>query len=448
MTVSCQIPTSAGYAPQLQLSGLHNFRSFHITFTDPAIFGRSVKVRNLPSSSLVSRFKAALQDAQWLTEERVAAFTRVLLCLLVGCIAIGPWAAPTMKVGHDFGAFWTSARLALEGRAEDAYGEPERAALVALFGPGNYAPFFYPPTALLLWIPFAIAPFATAVALWVVGTGAAYAAAVRAVFKGRSIVAAVAFPAVTVCALFGQNSLFSSAILAGAAVTLDRYPIVAGVLIGVLAYKPQLAILAPLVLMSAGRWTAFAAASVTTLLLVGGATAAFGIGAWKGFISVLPEASAWNVGSAPGLDKFASPFAAIQLIGGSTNLAWFVQILTAVAALIALVVVSWRRPGGAAEMALMVATTCLCVPFFANYDMVILAIPGAWLISEAVTSGWLPFERVTLVALYVTPFAMIPAGSNGVPLAPAAVVGLVILLVRRIKYSSREAAEREASAMS
>ena len=99
-------------------------------------------------------------------------------------------------------------------------------------------------------------------------------------------------------------------------------------------------------------------------------------------------------------------------------------------------------------MALMVATTCLCVPFFANYDMVILAIPGAWLISEAVTSGWLPFERVTLAALYVTPFAMIPAGSNGVPLAPAAVVGLVILLVRRIKYSSREAAEREASAMS
>jgi hypothetical protein len=383
-----------------------------------------------------ARYIAALRDAHWLTPDRAIAFTRVLLVVLIGFVAIIPWAAPTMNVGHDFAAFWTSARFALDGRAGDAYGEPERAALAALFGPGQYPSFFYPPPALFLWLPFALVPFAMAAALWVTATGAAYATAIRAILKGRSIIAAIAFPAVVVCALFGQNSLFSAALLGGSAVTLDRYPVVAGVLIGVLVYKPQLAFLAPLVLITARRWRAFAAASATTVLLIAGSTVVFGIDSWIGFISALPDAGAWNAGGAPGFDKFASPFAAIRLLGGSTNLAWLVQFVIAAAAITALVFTSWRRPGGAAEIALLVATTGLCVPFFGNYDMVILAVPGAWLISEAVANGWLPYERAVLAALYVTPFIMIPASSNGVPLAPIAEVALTILVIRRMRRAA------------
>jgi alpha-1,2-mannosyltransferase len=396
-----------------------------------------VNVRNLTSKVLISRYIAALRDAHWLTQDRAIAFTRVLLVLLIGFVAIIPWAAPTMNVGHDFAAFWTSARFALDGRAGDAYGEPERAALAALFGLEQYPPFFYPPPALFLWLPFAPVPFAMAVALWVTATGAAYATAIRAILKGGSIIPAIAFPAVVVCALFGQNSLFSAALLGGSAVTLDRYPVVAGVLIGVLVYKPQLAFLAPLVLISARRWRAFAAASATTLLLIAGATVVFGIDSWTGFISALPAARAWNVGGAPGFDKFASPYAAIRLLGGSTNLAWLVQFVTAAAAITALVFTSWRRPGGAAEIALLVATTGLCVPFFGNYDMVIFAVPGAWLISEAVANGWLPYERAVLAALYVTPFIVIPASSHGVPLAPVAEVALTVLVIRRMRYLPR-----------
>lgn len=381
----------------------------------------------------MSRAHAALRDADWLTQDRASAFARVLLALLIGSVAISPWAAPTLNIGHDFAAFWTSAKLALDGRAGDAYGEPERAALVALLGPGNYAPFFYPPTALLFWLPFALMPFGTAAVLWLTATGAAYATAIRAILKGGSIVPAIAFPAVLVCALFGQNSLFSAALLGGSAATLDRYPVIAGVLLGVLTYKPQLALLAPLFLISARRWQALAAASATSLLMIVGATAVFGIESWRGFIGVLPEASAWNVGGAPGFDKFASPYAAIRLLGGSSDLAWFIQLVIAFTAITALIVVSWKRPGGAAEISLLTAATGLVVPFFVNYDMVIFAIPGAWLTSQAVAHGWLPYERAALAALYLTPFAMIAASSNGVPLAPIAVIALTILIIRRIR---------------
>ncbi|MBN8992056.1 MAG: DUF2029 domain-containing protein [Rhizobiales bacterium] len=386
-----------------------------------------------PSSQIL----AALRESQWLTHDRVTAVTRVLLVLSVGSVAIIPWAAPTINVGLDFGAFWTSARFALNGHAAQAYGEPERIALAALFGPGNYAPFFYPPPALLFLLPFALLPFATAVGIWVTATGTAYAIAIRAILKGGSIIPAIAFPAVAVCALFGQNSLFSAALLGGSAVTLDRYPVVAGVFIGALVYKPQLAVLAPLVLLSARRWRAFASASVTSLLLIAGSAVVFGIEPWREFIRVVPEAGAWNVGGAPGFDKFASLFAAIRVLGGSTGLAWSVQYMVAAMAITALVLIAWKRPGGRAEIALLVATTGLCLPFFGSYDMVLFAVPGAWLISEAVENGWLPYERIMLAALYITPFLMIPASANDVPLAPIAILALTILVIRRIRHLPR-----------
>lgn len=396
-----------------------------------------MNIRRLISKAFIFRHTAALRDAHWLTEDRVTAFTRVLLVVLVASVAIIPWAAPTMNVGRDFAAFWTSAGLALEGRAADAYGDSGRAALETLFGPGQYPPFFYPPPALFLWLPFALLPFAAAAALWIASTGIAYAAAIRAILKSGSIVPIIAFPAVVVCALFGQNSLLSAALLGGSAVTLDRYPVIAGVFIGALVYKPQLAILAPLALILAGRWRAFASAAVTTCVLIVGAAVFFGINSWTEFILALPSAGAWNAGGLPGFDKFASPYAAVRLLGGSTGLAWLVQSVTAAAAITALVLISWRRPGGAAEMAILVAATGLCVPFFGNYDMVIFAVPGAWLIAEAVAHGWLPYERTTLAALYVTPLVLIPAGTLGVPLAPVAAVALAILVICRIRHTPR-----------
>lgn len=380
---------------------------------------------------------AVLREANWLTHDRVIAFTRVFLVLMIGCIASIPWTIPTMAVGHDFAAFWTAARLALEGRAADAYGDAGRAAVAALLGQKTFAPFFYPPTALLFCLPFALLPFATAAALWIAATGAAYVAAVRAVLKGGSIVAALAFPAAWVCALFGQNSLFSAALLGGAAVMLDRAPIAAGALLGCLTYKPQVALLVPLVLLVTRRWRALAAAVTTTLLLMLAATALFGIDPWIGFIRVLPEASAWNIGGAPGFDKFASPYAAVRLLGGSGDLAWIAQLIAAAGAVVLLAATLRTRPGGAAEIALMVAATGLCVPFFGNYEMVILAIPGAWLISQAIAQGWLPYERIALAALYLTPFAMVPASSHDVPLGPIAIAALIALLVRRIRFHRR-----------
>jgi hypothetical protein len=72
----------------------------------------------------------------------------------------------------------------------------------------------------------------------------------------------MAAPAVMINLVSGQNGAFSAAILAGGLMLLDRRPVLAGLLLGLLCYKPQLAVLVQVALVASGRWrTAFAAGS-------------------------------------------------------------------------------------------------------------------------------------------------------------------------------------------
>jgi hypothetical protein len=373
-----------------------------------------------------------LRDARWLTADRVEAVARVLLVVECGLVASIPWSLPAMQVGRDFAAFWTAGRLALQGRAADAYGAPAQAALAALFGPGGYPPFFYPPTALLIFWPFALLGFAGAVALWVAISGAAYAVAVRALLANRSWLPALAFPAVPITVLYGQNSLFSAALFAAAALTLRARPVLAGMAIGCLAFKPQLAALAPFALAAGGRWRAFVAAAATVAVLVAASALAFGVESWAAFVAALPQANDWNAGGRPGFDRFASVYAAARMLGAPGGVALGVQAIAGLGALSLLVALARRRPGGAAEMAALVAMSAFSVPFLGLYELVIFVVPAAWLVAEAARAGWLPYERVLLAVLFASPLAILPFAVHGVPLAPAALAVLAALVARRI----------------
>ena len=80
----------------------------------------------------------------------------------------------------------------------------------------------------------------------------------------RLVVAAC--PCVFVCATFGQNSLLTAALAAFAVGWVERKPVLAGICIGLLAAKPQMALLFPLVLIAARAWRVIAVAAVTAVL--------------------------------------------------------------------------------------------------------------------------------------------------------------------------------------
>ena len=82
------------------------------------------------------------------------------------------------------------------------------------------------------------------------------------------------------------------ALFAGGLANLNTRPLVAGLLFGLLAYKPQFGVMIPLALAAGHYWRSFAAAAVTVLFLALAVTfcsaQAYGRPSWQALISPAP----------------------------------------------------------------------------------------------------------------------------------------------------------------
>jgi alpha-1,2-mannosyltransferase len=157
-----------------------------------------------------------------------------------------------------------------------------------------------------------------------------------------------------------------------------------------------------------------------------------GADAGRGFLQESPLARATLEQGLLGFGKMQSVFAAVRLLQGGIGLAYAVQILAALSAYALLGWICARRPGAPAEGALMVAATLICTPFLLDYDLVCLAVPIAWVTAEAQRTGWQPWEKIVLLTAYALPLFSRPVAMlAGVPIAPAVMVALLLIVARR-----------------
>lgn len=194
----------------------------------------------------------------------------------------------TLALGRDFLNFWMYGRAAVTADPGRFY-DPAlyNAALQAVGGadiPGQN--WSYPPTVMLLAAPFGQLPYLAALMLWTV-LGVALFARVASghVADWRVLLPVMISPAAMFCLISGQSAFVTGAMLIAIFAWLDRRPMAAGVLIGLLTIKPQLGLLFPFVLAASGRWRVFIAAAVTALALAGLAAALFGVQAWVDFVT-------------------------------------------------------------------------------------------------------------------------------------------------------------------
>lgn len=370
-----------------------------------------------------------LRDATWLTTERVRVGTAILLGFTAAGLMLRLLLIPGATMGYDSIPLWVASGMAARGTL--AYGTEVQSALLEMAGPGSHWICGYPPTALLVWLPFSHLSFPLAAALFLGVTTILYAITVRLLFGWKAVVPALAYPAVFVCLLYGQNSLLSAALFAAAAIMLDRRPLTAGLMIGCLAFKPQLAVLAPLALAASGRWRAFAGAAIGLLGFVLVSMLVFGADEWIAYPAVMREVGAYNAAGAGSFTSFISLYSSARLLGGSENIAWAVQGMGAMAAVALLVVTARRRATGWGLISLLVTATGFCVPFLGEYDLVIFFVAGLWLAHEGIHNGWLPYERFTLAVLYFSPGLILFFSSSGIPLGPVMLIALAVLVLRR-----------------
>src|SRR5262249_47044662 len=147
-----------------------------------------------------------------------------------------------------------------------------------------YAIWPYPPTFLFILAPFALLPYLTAFLTWDLVTLTGCVAVVCLIVKRRPAIALVLASPFTAWNFFaGQNGFLTALLLGASLLFLERRPVVAGVFIGWLTYKPQFGILLPVALVAANQWRAAASAAATFAFFGVASTAIFGAGVWGGF---------------------------------------------------------------------------------------------------------------------------------------------------------------------
>ena len=382
------------------------------------------------------------RDADWLSPQRAwvwcvaLAGASVLLLLLLVATSQGGMDLLHRPLGGDFISFWSASRLALDGPPGAAYDiAAHRAAQWRAFPASepDYYAFFYPPTFLLLCLWLGLLPYLVAVSVWLAGSLALLTLSVRRVLPQRwGTLAFLAFPAVMLNAVHGQNGFLSAACVGGNMVLGTRRPFWAGACLGVLVFKPHLLLAAPVVLLAARRWRMIAGGVCSGLGLVALSWAVLGPEAWRGFLAGAPLARAVLEQGLVGHEKMQSAFAAVMLLHGGVTLAYAGQALVAAAALIAVGLAAARRPGAEAEGALLATAAMLCSPFLLDYDLVWLALPLAWVIAAAQRTGFLPWERLVLLLAYSLPLVSREIATYlHVPIAPLIVAALLWVAVRR-----------------
>lgn len=192
----------------------------------------------------------------------------------------------------------------------------------------------------------------------------------------------------------------------------------AGILFGLMAYKPQFGLLIPVALAAGGCWRAFAAASATVAGFVGLSLAAWGPEPWQAFFASL-ALTAGPVMEAVETAKLRTVWAAARLLGLGGGAAMVVQGLALVLAAV-FVGGLWRRPTDYAfKAAGLVLGALLAAPHAHDYDLVLLAIPILFLLRHGQNTHFEPWQKTGLAALWLLPLVARPLAMAHLPLAVA-----------------------------
>jgi arabinofuranan 3-O-arabinosyltransferase len=269
--------------------------------------------------------------------------------------------------------------------------------------------------------------------LWTFGTFPAYVAAVRMIIGDRSgYLLAAAFPAILCNLVVGQNGFLSAGLFGGALLLLQRRPVLAGVLFGLLTYKPHLGLLVPVALIAGGSWRVVVSAGVTAALMAAASWAAFGIEIWQAFFSSIGQTSqAFLSNGWADWHKLQTAFGLMRVLGGPEWLAWSVQALVAIVAAVCVALV-WRgRAPCEVKAATLVTAVLLATPYLYTYDLVVLAVPLAFLFRLARTDGFLPNELTGVGAacalVLIFPFVNAPVGLGAVLVVAALIARRALL---------------------
>jgi arabinofuranan 3-O-arabinosyltransferase len=306
-----------------------------------------------------------------------------------------------LGIPTDFVNVWSAGRLVLDGHPALAYDwDIQKQVQVAVLGrsyQGNFA-WHYPPPFLFVASLLAHFPYAVAFIGWAAASLVPYLAVMRGIV-GRPFgwLLALAFPVVLTNTLVGQNGFLTASLIGGTLYLMPARPVLSGICLGLLSYKPQYGLLFPLVLIAASQWTVFFTAGAVAVAMAFASWLAFGTESWQAFFHWMPMFSQafLTEGRAP-WGKMQSIFAVVRYFGGTEPLGWLFQWIMSATVAVVLTLVWRSRISYPLKAAALATGTLLITPYLFLYDLMVLAIAMAFLVRIGLSKG---FEHHELPAL-------------------------------------------------
>jgi alpha-1,2-mannosyltransferase len=384
----------------------------------------------------------------WLSESRIVRFGKgIVIAFVLAALASflmmrDTMLAPNRGFGGDFLAVYAAGTLAREGEPARAY---DLASIVAterrVLPQATYTLIWpYPPVFQMVALPLASLPYAVAYALWAVLLLAIYIFTWRYAFGGAGAAfwAAMSATGVYVNVMHGQNGLLNASLVGLSLLTLQSRPLLAGLLLGVLCYKPQIGLPLGILLLATGQWRAVLGAALSVAALCAASAAVLGLDVWRAFIASSGATQAVLDNPTLPLGKLGTVFSLARLPGVPSMAAHILQGVVAIAAL-AIVIHAWRGEGERiAKLALAAAMVPLVPPYLFDYDFVILVLPIGLLLADGFRNGWLPWTRSILLLAWLAPgVAPAIADATSVQIMPLASAALFWVAWRRCRSDQR-----------
>jgi hypothetical protein len=344
-------------------------------------------------------------------------------------------------IGTDFSQVWTAGRMVLDGRAAEVWDwNAHRAVQEAFHGPRltEWYGWHYPPPFLLIATALGSMPYLAALFVWQAATLLPFAWLMRR-FTGRpeAWLFVLAAPVTLICLMHGHNGFLTALLLGGGLMLLEKRPFAAGLLLGCLVYKPQFALVLPLLLLVLWNWRAIAGAAVSSLALIGITLAIWGWPVWQAFLDSLPLTQSIVIEQGrTGWEKIMSPFSAVRSWGGSIAIAYAVQAIFTGASIGSTLWLA-RRARPDVRNAAVTAAVLVSTPYVLDYDFVVLLAGIAFLWRDGERHGWLPWEKSALALVWIAPLiARSIAAATLFPLGLLTAILMLVLAARRAVTAS------------
>ncbi|PRG07372.1 hypothetical protein C6Q14_10515 [Burkholderia ambifaria] len=354
------------------------------------------------------------------------------------------------RPGADFSVFWSASYVMLHGTPAQAYDFSSFSRLTAElfthFRRDSFAPWLYPPTYLLLVTPLALLPFALGYPLFVAFGVAVLSLAASRVSGLGSMAAAgraatlalAAAPCVFVTATLGQNAFLTASCAALAVHWAARRPMWAGLCIGLLSVKPQMALLFPFVLIAARAWRTIAWAALATGTFVALSILVCGVDSLRLFVastglarSIVLEHGVvfWLVSP--------TPFATFRLADVPLAAAYAAHACIAVIAIAAACAAwAWSRDTRVRAAVLTVATLA-ANPYVWHYELAWLAVAIACMLAIGWRDGWLRGEQTAIALLWALPiFEYLNPWLEWPQIGPVVTLFALLVLLQRARHDA------------